>query len=299
VKKIDGMIITRLNGGLGNQMFQYAVGRSLSYVHNVPLKLDLTEFGTYNKRKFRLNHFNINAEIASLEEIENFKQLNKGLSGVISSLPELLRPYYKRKYIKEHFFHYDLNIRKCSGNSYLEGYWQSEKYFQEITPVILDDFTLRERSDSLNEIMAEKIKSCDAISLHVRRGDYVANPETNLYHGTCTLEYYKKAINAVGKHVENPHYFIFSDDPGWAKLNLQTGFPMTILDNNGPEKDYEDMKLMSLCKHHIIANSSFSWWGAWLCQNPNKIVFTPSRWFNKTEVEKDTKDLIPESWQRI
>jgi hypothetical protein len=293
------MIITKLNGGLGNQMFQYALGRSLSYIHNVPLKLDLTEFETYKLRTFRLHHFNIQAEIATLGEIENFIPQKSGLYGFLSSIPERIKPYYKHKSIKEQFFHYDENIKKCNPNSYLEGYWQTEKYFNEISTVIKDDFTLRERSDSINEHIADQITSCEAISLHVRRGDYISNPETNLYHGTCTSEYYQSAITEFGKHIENPHFFIFSDDPEWAKLNLNTGFPTKVLDHNGPEKDYEDMKLMTLCKHHIIANSSFSWWGAWLCKNPNKIVITPSRWFNKTEIEKDTKDLIPESWKRI
>jgi hypothetical protein len=280
-------------------MFQYALGRSLAYAHGVPLKLDLTEFETYSLRTFRLDNFNIQAEIATKMEIEAYKPKKNGISWFISGFPELIKPYYMRNCIKEHFFHYDANIRKCKPNSYFEGYWQSWKYFIDIASIIQNDFTLKERSDSRNESIAKQIKSCDAISLHIRRGDYITNSETNLYHGTCTREYYQKAIDVCGKYVKNPHYFIFSDDPGWAKLNMEIDFPMTILDHNGPEKDYEDMKLMSLCKHHIIANSSFSWWGAWLCQNQNKIVFAPRRWFSKTEVENDTQDLIPESWQRI
>lgn len=293
------MIITKLNGGLGNQMFQYAVGRRLSNIREVPLKLDLTEFKTYPLRTFRLDHFNIHAEIATAEEIVSFKPPNKGLSRLISNFHERMKPYYQRRYIKERYFHYDANISKCKGNLYLEGYWQSEKYFHDVAPVIRDDFTLRERSDPRNEHLAEEICSCEAISLHVRRGDYISNPETNLYHGTCSRDYYQRAITELGKHIENPYFFIFSDDPEWARSNLNTGFPTNVVDHNGPDMDYEDMKLMSLCKHHIIANSSFSWWGAWLCRNPDKMVFTPSMWFNKTEVEKDTKDLLPESWQRI
>jgi hypothetical protein len=293
------MTIVKLNGGLGNQMFQYALGRKLSYINHVSLKLDLSEFKTYTLRTYRLNFFNIHAEIATEDEVVSFKPGEKGVSGFLSSIPELLKPYYKRRYIKEQFLHYDPNISKCRGDSYLDGYWQSEKYFNDIAQIIREDLTLRERSDPMNERMAEKISSCDAISLHVRRGDYITNPVTNLYHGNCTLDYYQKAIDEMIKNIVDPHFFIFTDDPEWAKKNINTGFPTKVIDHNGPDKDYEDIKLMSLCKHHIIANSSFSWWGAWLCRNPDKIVIAPSKWFNKKEIENETKDLFSESWQRM
>ncbi len=180
---------------------------------------------------------------------------------------------------------------------YLQGYWQSEKYFKDIEKIIRDDFTFSEEPDYQNKQMADTIKCCEAVSLHVRRGDYVSNPVTTEYHGICSEDYYRRAVREVERYCKNPQFFVFSDDPSWAKENLETGYPTTIIDFNGSEKDYEDLRLMSLCQHHIIANSSFSWWGAWLSWNPQKIVIAPKKWFNRPEI--NTQDLIPESWIRI
>jgi hypothetical protein len=292
------VIIVQLLGGLGNQMFQYAAARSVSIVHNVPLKLDITEYENYPDRAYKLNHFTIHAGIATQDEIETFRHREASyLARMYASFLEIFRPYYKRKNFIEQSFRYDANILKCNSNVYLEGYWQSEKYFRTIPSIIRDDFTFADTADEKNQTMAEQIESCESVSLHVRRGDYVSNPVTNAYHGTCTRDYYRQAIELIEEHVDDPRFFIFSDDSDWVQKNMDTGHPTTFIDFNGPDQDYEDMRLMSLCQHHIIANSSFSWWGAWLSANPKKTVIAPARWFNNPEI--DTSDLVPESWLRI
>jgi hypothetical protein len=292
------MIITHLTGGLGNQMFQYAIGRKLSCMHKVPLKLDISGFREYTLRTYRLSHFAIPADFASDFDIENVKFHNRtGLLRALDSLTSRFQPYNLRNVYKEPFFPYDPNILKCKNHVYLEGYWQTEKYFKDIEETIRRDFTFVEEPDPRNQMLADQIRGSDSVSIHVRRGDYVTNPTTNAYHGTCSEDYYKNAIQIIKNRVNQPQFFIFSDDQTWVREHLDTGYPTVLVDFNGPDKDYEDLRLMSLCQHHIIANSSFSWWGAWLCQNTEKIVIAPRKWFNKPDI--NTQDLIPDTWIRV
>jgi hypothetical protein len=150
----------------------------------------------------------------------------------------------------------------------------------------------KSKQEIINEIM-----DTNSVSLHVRRGDYLINPRAKQLLVVCDAEYYLKSVEIMSSKVERPHFYIFSDDIKWAKENIIMPFKTTFVGENGPRKSYEDLRLMSLCKHNIIANSSFSWWGAWLNENPNKIVIAPKQWFRSSE--KDTKDLIPESWLKI
>ncbi|MDD1698358.1 MAG: alpha-1,2-fucosyltransferase [Methanoregula sp.] len=279
-------------------MFQYAIGRKLSCMHKVPLKLDVSGFKEYTLRTYRLSHFPIPADFASDFDIENIKFHNR--SGILRSLDSLtsrFQPYYQRNVFKEPHFPYDPNILKCNNHVYLEGYWQTEKYFKDIKEIILRDFTIVEEPDPRNKTMADQIRGSESVSIHVRRGDYVTNPTTNAYHGTCSEDYYKKAIQIIKNRVHKPQFFIFSDDLTWVREHLDIGYPTVFVDFNGPDKDYEDLRLMSLCQNHIIANSSFSWWGAYLGSDPGKIVIAPKRWFKKTDII--TSDLLPESWIQL
>lgn len=287
------MIVTRLNGGLGNQLFQYAIARRLAYVNNTPLKLDVSELKNNNLRIYSLSHFNIIENFASQEEIDRLKRPGNKLSVI----KRRIMPYYKRPFIVERFFHFDPNVLAAPGDVYLEGYWQSEKYFKDIKEIIHREFTLKHDLDHINKETALNIESSESASVHIRRGDYISDSKTNQVHGTCSLEYYHKAVKELKGIVPDIHLFVFSDDPLWVKKNLNVDVPVTFLDQNGPGKDYADLALMSLCHHHIIANSSFSWWGAWLCQKRDKIVFAPAKWFNS--IEKDTRDLIPDSWHKL
>jgi hypothetical protein len=291
------MIITKIFGGLGNQMFQYALGRRLAYKNDVELKLDISAFDDwYRLHSYGLNNFNIDEKIATKEEISSLSNSVK-IINVFDDILNVFVPYYKRKYVRERDYSFDPNILKITDNAYLNGYWGSEKYFLEIESIIRKDFSLKRESDLVNFNIAEKILDNNSISIHFRRGDYVTDPITNAIHGTCSLDYYYKAIEDIGKYVSDPHFFIFSNDPAWVKENFSIPYPMDLITVNGPEKNYEDLHLMSLCKHHIIANSTFSWWGAWLGTNKDKRVYTPKRWYNVDYINQ--KDMFPESWCKI
>lgn len=290
------MIIIKMIGGLGNQLFQYALGRAIAHKKNVPLKMDITPFETYTLHKYALGNFNIIENFATEEEISQLKYPS-GIGFWSSKLNQVLMPYYFQSYVKELDFNFEPNIIKVPSDVYLDGYWQSEKYFADIEDIIRNEFVVTSPQEGSNRELANQIKSCESVSLHIRRGDYVSNPHTNKTHGTCDMDYYLRCIECLTKTVKNPHFFVFSDDIEWARLNLKLPYSITFIDNNGPEKNYEDLRLMSICKHNIIANSSFSWWGAWLNANPDKIVLAPKRWFNTNE--RNTKDLIPEEWYTV
>lgn len=289
------MIIVKIIGGLGNQFFQYALGRRLSLLHAVPLKLDISGFETYNLHGYSLPHFLLKEDIASDEEIKYFRRYNAAQQRIMDIL-ERCKPYSMRRYIKEPYYHYNPLILDASSHVYLEGYWQSEKYFMDIESTIRDEFQVRYPLTGYNKELADQMSSVHAVSLHVRRGDYVANSNTNKVHGTCDSSYYHSCITAIAERAKQPHFFVFSDDIQWVKDTIPINYPHTYVDHN-KDKNYEDLRLMSLCSHHIIANSTFSWWGAWLDKNPDKIVIAPKRWFADSHF--NTKDLIPSQWLKI
>ena len=291
------MIIVKLIGGLGNQMFQYAVGRHLAMKNKCMLKLDTSGFKDYKLRNYDLGHFNIQENIATSEDLSRVTfpsdkwicKIGKHLRTKYTDIPQI-------QYINEQTYNFTLEILTLGDNTYLDGYWQSEKYFSDITGVIRDEFIVKNKPDPINESYLGEIRDCESISVHVRRGDYVSNPTTARVHGFLGSKYYYDAINAILERVDNPHFFIFSDDPEWAEKNIKPDAPITCVKHNGA-KNYEDLRLMSTCKYHIIANSSFSWWGAWLSSNKDRFVIAPRRWFKSDSL--NARDLIPESWHKI
>ena len=293
------MIIVKIIGGLGNQMFQYALGRALAHMNNTELKLDIGEFEKHYKlHRYSLQHLNIDAEIATSDEINRLKSGNE--SRLISPLLKVFRKIYKknavRNYVTENKFSFDASILSLGDNAYLDGYWQSEKYFIDIQDIIRQEFRLKTPPDWNNESIIEQIGTVNSVAVHIRRGDYVSDQNANSVHGTASLEYYTKAAKKIMNSTKSPIFFIFSDDPEWVKKNLNLPSSMIFVDHNGPEKNYEDLRLMSLCKHHIIANSTFSWWGTWLAKHKDQKVIAPLRWFNN---DVNTNDLIPDRWERI
>lgn len=289
------MIIVQLLGGLGNQLFQYAVGRRLAHDYNVPLKLDISAFNNDPLRTYRLSYFNIVEDIAQPSDIWYLNGL--GLPPrYIRAFERRTHIYFrKQKIVRENDLGSD--ILKCGAAAYLEGYWQSEKYFKPVEDLIHKEFTFKNLASPENQKMADKIQGVTSVSLHIRRGDYASNPTTQAVHGLMPLSYYEKAIQELAQVVSNPHFFIFSDDTKWAGNNLKLKYPFTLVDHNTPDTDYEDLHLLSLCQHHIIANSTFSWWGAWLCNNPNKLIYAPAQWF-KISTAKNF-DIVPTGWKRI
>jgi len=274
-------------------MFQYAAGRRLAYILDAELKLELSGFEKYDKRYYMLDVFNIQEEFLSSKELYLNKKQKKTWK---SFLRQILGKDKKSdlKYVKEKYFHFDPAILKLNDGVYLDGYWQSEKYFTDIAAIICKEFTLKKDPAGKNKELTEIINSCESVSLHIRRGDFVSDAEIYQTHGVCDLDYYYKCIEYIVEKTNTPIFFVFSDEPEWARQNLNLSHPVTFVTHNGAEKCYEDMWLMSQCRHNIIANSSFSWWGAWLNQTPDKIVFAPKKWF-VTE-DRDTRDLIPDKW---
>lgn len=297
------MIIVRLIGGLGNQMFQYAIGRNLAFKNNAELKFDICDLqkkplvGT--PRKYNLHCFNIAENFATKEEIKEIKNKANGFFLRLKKL-FLNKPiqYTNSSVISEkENFVFDEEILKLGRDAYLNGYWQNEKYFCGIREILLEEFSVKTLPDKKNQKILNFINSLNSASIHVRRGDYVKDKRTNKHHGTCSLDYYKKAVKIIGNKVKNPHFFAFSDDPAWVKKNLKIKYPIYYVDNNDDAHSYEDLRLMQNCKHNIIANSSFSWWGAWLNKNPNKIVIAPKKWLSETSI--NTEDVTPKEWIKI
>lgn len=291
------MIIVKLKGGLGNQMFQYALGRRLAHASGAMLKLDISWFEQDKVRGYGLNAFNIQEHFATPNEVI-VKKIEK------LSFWEKITLRFKQPnsrlfltHIKQRHFHFDPAVLHLSDNIYLDGYWQSEKYFKDIEETIRQDFTFKIPQKGRNKELTEDILSSESVCLHIRRGDYITNPKANQFHGVCDVDFYTRSIEEIGVRVKEPYFFIFSDDPEWAREYLKLPYPIVVVDWNNERDAYEDLRLMSLCRHHIIANSSFSWWGAWLNPNPRKLVFAPKQWF-KTNKHKDIV-LTPEDWIMI
>lgn len=292
------MVIVRLSGGLGNQLFQYALGRVLSLHHGVPLKMDITLYETYKLHFYSLAPFHTVQETATSEEVRKAKLTTYStLEARVKKITEILKPYYKKSYLKEQSFAFDPNVLKASGNVYLDGYWQSEKYFKSFENKLREEFTIIPKQSGWDKKITNQIQKTNSVSLHVRRADYITNPVTYAFHGVCTLEYYDKAIIYLAKKIKDMHIFIFSDDKKWARKALHFSYPATFVHHNGPDKNYEDLRLMSRCKHHIIANSTFSWWGAWLDNKPGKMVIAPNQWFANSKL--NTSDLYPKDWIKM
>lgn len=290
------MIITRLIGGLGNQLFQYAAARHLSEIHRTTLKLDISGFETYKLHKYSLGHFNIQENFATLEEITALTVRRQGI--VERVLNRILHrpPKPAPTYVQEKHFHFDPEIPNLPDGVYLDGYWQSEKYFADIADILRQEFTVKTLPAGKDKELAEWMASCESVSLHIRRGSYLY-PPYNAVHGICSLDYYFSCVEYLTQTVKHPHFFIFSDEPKWVHDNLKLPYPTTYVDHNSADRDYEDLRLMSLCRHNIIANSSFSWWGAWLNGNLDKLVVAPRGWLMDTS--HNISDILPDAWIKV
>jgi hypothetical protein len=300
VQNAAPLVVARLFGGLGNQMFQYATARALAVRRGATLKLDITGFadlGTHTERWFELDSLQIRANAADDVDLAPFGRVRE------SRLDRVLRrlgidrsngawPIYRERH-----FQFDPAVPELPVPVYLDGYWQSERYFSDIAALLQQEFTAKAPLDPKNAALAQSIDAVNAVSLHVRRGDYVDNPATNRFHGICSLDYYQRALDYISVRVGEPHLFVFSDAQQWTQANLRYAAATTFVDVNSPDRGYRDMGLMARCRHHIIANSSFSWWGAWLNPSREKIVVAPDRWFSNSR--NDTRDLIPPGWVRL
>lgn len=274
-------------------MFQYAAGRALSLRLNVACKIDISGFKTYTLHHgYGLEAFALHPEIATDKEIEMLRGSKKAIRRLLCRIG-----LSSASYVKEKALAFNPSYLALGNNHFLDGYWQSEKYFKSYEQILRQDFKFVHPLSAHNQEFKEKIQSSISVSLHIRRGDYVANTKTNQFHGTCSLEYYQKAAHFIAKKIDTPVFFIFSDDIAWCKNNLQLEFPICFVETDTLSSPHEDMHLMSLCSHHIVANSTFSWWGAWLNPNPTKVVIAPKQWFADPKIENP--DIIPDNWISI
>jgi len=293
------MVISHVVGGLGNQMFQYAVARELELARGLPMRLDVSSYDDYHLHHgFELKRvFCCQPEIAVSDDVRKILgwRAAPGMRRILAS--PSLSALRGKSFIVEPYFQYWPGIREVPDKVYLQGYWQSEKYFVDVTAVLRADFAFREKLSAINAEWAERISRCAAVSLHIRRGDYVSDSRTHAAHGVCSIDYYHAAVSHIADRVDSPVFFVFSDDIPWARANFDIDYPCHFIDHNRGTESYNDMRLMSLCRHHIIANSSFSWWGAWLNPDPDKIVIAPARWF--LAVDRQLDDLFPQGWVRL
>lgn len=283
---MGGSIEVMLRGGLGNQMFQYALGRALSIRSGFPLVFDLSALA-------------IDVAVARRYELACFR-----LCG--HSLRKLSKPLHRAReialrlkarlragsgyLIKEGSPAFEPSVLRQDRPCRLDGYWQSERYFESISARLRLDFEFLEPPDSRNAACAERMRAVNSIGLHIRRSDYVSDPATNAYHGTCAREYYDAALAFVRSRLgSGGELFVFSDDIPWVRGNA--GFPASAVYvdwNQG--RDFEDLRLMSACRALVIANSAFSWWAGWLNPDPAKVVVAPKRWFQASGVMSELPD---------
>jgi hypothetical protein len=293
-------IICRIKGGLSNQLFCYAAARRLALINNAELVIDDVTGFTRDRqfaRQYMLDHFHIPCRKATPNErLEPFERYRRGILKLLSRQ----LPFAKRPYIEQRGFDYEERLITLRVNSdrYVDGLWQSEQYFKDVEQIIREDLRIIPPTDELNQQMAEEIRTCNAVAVHVR---WFNAPGTD---GVLNLavDYYQRAIAVIEEKVPQARFFLFSDSPEAASklLDLSEKKVTLVSHNLGDENAYADLWLMTQCKHFITANSTFSWWGAWLAESNDKVVVTPAI---KQEVIQETNwgfdGLIPKQWIKL
>ncbi|MBL7743837.1 MAG: alpha-1,2-fucosyltransferase [Chitinophagaceae bacterium] len=281
------MIIARLQGGLGNQLFQYAATKALAEKLSVPFKFDaITSLQKDKQRKIALHDFQASFELAAKNEIKKFVFF----PSLYRHSPSFFANFGKHIYREPHF-HFDQYFFRLTDPVFLDGFWQSPLYFKDIEDIIRQDFLIKENLIKNVKELGKELENRNSVAVHVRRGDFLT-PKASMYHGVMDEGYYEKAITLIKEKQQEVSVYYFSDDTDWVKRHLQphyAGFvsPYTLT-------AIEDFYLMTRCRHNIIANSSFSWWTAWLNNHPGKMVVAPKKWLAKDQI--NTGDLIPSNW---
>jgi hypothetical protein len=285
------MIIVKIYGGMANQLFQYAAGYALSMHHATALKIDTSYFQEKNKdtkRSFALDKFNINYELASQEEIDDVFKFRSIDYAWNKFLPTSKKRFYgeKKPGFNEHFF--DL-----SDTVYLRGYFQSEKYFIDCQKSLLEQYQVK--TNGLEPVLplAEILKNSNSVALHIRLGDYL-NPTLSSIMAPFDIAYYQRAVDYFQQHIIHPTFYVFSDQIQLAKDLLKIDAEFVFVDEKMSANSDTDFYLMQSCQHQIIANSTFSWWAAYLNKHTHKIVVAPQKWYK--DHFGDATDLYPNNW---
>lgn len=288
------MIVSHLKGRLGNQMFQYAIGRSLAEQVGAELFLDSSWIEQHPGGRYELEAFGLGAEVVHVRKIARLRAWTRGRR-LLQRLRPSPRPYL-RVIEEASDFSFEPRVLEAGDRTYLTGYWQREDYFARHEEQIRHDFAFPEISAE-SAALATLIKQAPAVAVHVRRGDY-AGGAAGRQMGTLERDYYHRAVGRIAAEVGAIQLFLFSDDFAWCTANLEFVHPTVPVERElGPERAYEDMQLMSLCRHHVIANSSFSWWAAWLNPSPQKLVVAPRKWFRDSRL--NAQYVLPAAWVRL
>ncbi|WP_128545530.1 alpha-1,2-fucosyltransferase [Larkinella soli] len=294
------MIIVELMGGLGNQMFQYAAGRHLALLNQTELALDiyyLLDRGPRLDKHFVYRNFDLDIFGIETPAIPPEISLKYGRCAPLGrQILNRFRSPGPYRYTAERHFHFDPALLRKRGPLYLSGYWQSPRYFEAIGAVIRDDFRFSDPLPGASRLLLAQIQETNSVCLNVRRADFVTNP----VHGTFGNDYYRKAEALLLKKVENPHFFVFSDDLDWCRTHLALRSPVTLVDHRHAGSKFRHyLFLMSCCRHFIIPNSTFAWWAAWLSRHEEKVVIGPGKWFSRPLFARNTDSLFPEGWIRM
>lgn len=294
-------ITIKLQGGLGNQLFQYATGRALSIATGANLVLDLYHLCSTQAfsrletpRAYALHPYLVRAEL--LQPADNL------LHAILPSRVKrfLWSDIHYRKYncsFGEDFVVPNIKARLSEQLPVLlDGFFQNEQYFSPIRQVLLEELQLQEALPLAYREWVAQATATNSVAVHIRRGDYVHNPSAAAFHGVLTETYYREAFNLISQKLDNPSYFFFSDDIDWVAGKFGD-IPGSIFVKSSASTPHLDLELMRLCRHQVIANSSFSWWGAWLNQYDDKIVIGPKNWF--TDPAENAKIVLPGTWLRI
>lgn len=294
------MIVVQLLGGMGNQMFQYALAKHLSIKNKTNFKLDVSflqnrvYIKNYVYRNYDLDIFNIEENFLN-EDILPIYNKNYNIKSILNRVIHYLKVSLKGFiYVREKHFHFDINILSLKNKIYLNGYWQSVKYFESIEDIIRKDFTFKNNILLISNNIKNKIIETESICLNVRRGDFLFDKNIGFIGNNYILD----ATNKISEYISNPVYFIFSDDIEWCEQNIKLKHQMYFISHKHKGYKFDNyLHLMTLCKHFIIPNSTFAWWAAWLASNPNKVVIAPKNWFINPKI--DTSDVLPENWIKI
>ena len=276
------MIVIELSGGLGNQMFQYALYKKFESLNrDVVMETSFFRSGQ-DLRELELGIFPVKYREITDKEAANIRGYGYKDS-IIDKIKHKLMPRNYTVYIdKIEIFQPEVLDME---NVYLSGYWQNENYFKDIKEIIRKEFSFSDELYVKNKELCDKMKKENSVSVHIRRGDYLTTENTRIHGNICTEKYYMNAMDYIKERIEEPHFYVFTDDLDWAREKYDRA-DTTIVDGNRESTSYVDMFLMSKCKHNIVANSTFSWWGAWLNANPDKMVLSPPKWFNNFEKAK-------------
>ncbi|MCY4259792.1 MAG: alpha-1,2-fucosyltransferase [Rhodobacteraceae bacterium] len=276
-------------GGVGNQLFQYANACAIAWRNGAELVLDLRDVQKYHDhRRYALMHFALSARVAGHDEFPS--PLRDKLRYHIHYLWASAK---KPRLIRERSPAFNQDILTLTSGCYLYGWFQSERYFEDCSDRIRNELQFITPPGGQNGKLLERIEGGNAVSVHVRRGDYLNSSG----FAQCSTDYYDTAIAHIAERVGSIKIYVFSDDPEWVRRNMNFDYPTIISDKNQEGHAYEDLRLMAACRHHVIANSSFSWWGAWLNPDPDKIVVAPKKWF--VDGHPDNPDIVPEGWHRM